>query len=231
MYKYCGILLCIQIGQWFYLDDNVEKIHFYFSEFEVGLKGQPDLNSVSVITMERGICGSIETHHGKCIWHNRTLQCHGAIFNMTSIQFHRLINTHEIIFCGWPNEKFDPSILRNFPKLNKLHFENGDLLHIVKDFPPLKHLKVMSVRTLYCGHIIYWATFKTYFSMKNVYFQYINISYTRLSHLHSTIFKHLSTIKTIDLRRNQLDYYDDSLILPSKFQELYLSGKALNYKI
>lgn len=116
--------------------------HFHYSEFEVGLKDQQDLDSISVIATDRGICGASETHHGKCTWHNRTLQCHGAIFNVSSIQIHRLVNTHEIIFCGWPKDKFDPSILGKFPKLNKLHFENGELLHIVKDFPHLKHLKV-----------------------------------------------------------------------------------------
>lgn len=94
------------------------------------------------ISANTGICAGNETQHGKCTWQNHNLKCYGVIFNVTSFQFNLLMNTQEIVFCGWPKEVFDPSILKEFSKLNKLHIENGRLLHIEKDFPHLKHLKV-----------------------------------------------------------------------------------------
>lgn len=61
--------------------------------------------------------------------------------------------------------------------------------------------------------------------------QLINISYTRLAHLQPTLFKQLPQLKIIDLRWNQLVFYDGSLILPNHFQRLYISGKYNIYLI
>lgn len=58
-------------------------------------------------------------------------------------------------------------------------------------------------------------------------FQLINISYTRLSQLNPTIFKDLPHLKTVDLRRNQLEYYNGSLTIPNKYFRLFLSGKSI----
>lgn len=111
---------------------------------EIRRVDEQKLKTVSSINTVREMCATSEIHHGKCTWHNRTLKCHEAIFDTTSIQFHRLMDTEEIIFCGWPNETFDPYILEKISKLNKFHFENSGLVHIERDFPHLKHLKVGS---------------------------------------------------------------------------------------
>lgn len=98
-----------------------------------------EIKSTSGVTTESWICTSNDVQQGKCIWNNRTLVCHGTTFNTTSIKTRRI---QEAIFCGWPNEKFDPSILKQFPKLTSLHIENGALSQFNVDFPHLKHLKV-----------------------------------------------------------------------------------------
>ncbi|XP_031627788.1 protein singed wings 2 isoform X2 [Contarinia nasturtii] len=154
----------------------------------------PEIKSTNSAT-ENWICTTNDAQQGKCTWNNRTLICHGTTLNITSIKLKRI---QEAIFCGWPNEKFDPTILKQFPKLTSLHIENGSISQFALDFPHLKHLK------------------------------HINISNTRISHLHSTHFKHLPAVRTIDLRKNQLDYYDGSLVLSPKIHELYLSENPYN---
>lgn len=47
-----------------------------------------------------------------------------------------------LIFCGWPNNTFDPSILPTFPRLRSLLIERGALQHINVEFPHMKRLKV-----------------------------------------------------------------------------------------
>lgn len=64
-----------------------------------------------------------------------------------------------------------------------------------------------------------------------IIFQHIHITHTRLAYLRPSVFIQLPLLKSIDLRWNQLNHYDGSLILPQKFQELYLSGKNLEHNI
>lgn len=79
---------------------------------------------------------------------------------------------------------------------------------------------------------IFWKQIKTMYSgmSKTCFiFQLINISYTRLSQLNPNIFKDLPHLKTVDLRRNQLEYYNGSLTIPNKFFRLFLSGKTIKW--
>lgn len=55
--------------------------------------------------------------------------------------------------------------------------------------------------------------------------QSINISWTELQFLRSTLFQNLPNLTILDLRWNKLNQMAIALILPNKFEQLYLDGK------
>lgn len=109
-------------------------------------KIQPIVNSTNkILAAESNLCGNwnlSDSTQTKCIRYNRTIQCNGNVNHLFRFKEHRLRKIRTIIFCGWPNETFDPIILLNFPKLKSLHFEYGPLLNISDNFPKLNHLQV-----------------------------------------------------------------------------------------
>lgn len=112
---------------------------------------------------------------------------------------HKLKATTELILCGWPKSNFDaPSILKHFPRLKVLRIEHSNLTHINNDFPELNHLES------------------------------VNISWTKLGYTRPTLFKKLTALKFVDLRWNKLDHMEGPLILPYKFESLYLAGNPWN---
>lgn len=54
----------------------------------------------------------------------------------------------------------------------------------------------------------------------------INISYTKLKYTRPTLFENLPSLKTVDLRGNELDHMD-ALYLSPTFESLYLTGTYL----
>lgn len=57
-----------------------------------------------------------------------------------------------------------------------------------------------------------------------IFLQSINISWTKLGYTRPTLFKKLNSLKFLDLRWNKLDHMEGPLILPVKFENLYLAG-------
>ncbi|KAJ6649368.1 Protein singed wings 2, partial [Pseudolycoriella hygida] len=56
----------------------------------------------------------------------------------------------------------------------------------------------------------------------------INISWTKLGYTRPTLFKKLHALKFVDLRWNRLDHMEGPLILPPKFESLFLAGNPWN---
>lgn len=52
----------------------------------------------------------------------------------------------EIIFCGWPEQVFNPVIdLQPFPKIKSLTIEYSDMTEIIFDFPEMFYLEVENI--------------------------------------------------------------------------------------
>lgn len=67
--------------------------------------------------------------------------------------------------------------------------------------------------------------------MSKTHLQAINISFTRLADIKPTVFKHLPSLESIDLRYNQFNHIERSFVLhPSptvhRHPEIFLSGKS-----
>ncbi|XP_037941448.1 protein singed wings 2-like, partial [Teleopsis dalmanni] len=127
------------------------------------------------------------------------LRCYGGMNNLPSIPEQKVRKLEEIIFCGWPENVFNPLIdLQPFPKIRTLTIEYSNFTEIIFDFPEM------------------------------FYLQTINISWTNLSHISSRTFKRVHTLKVADLRWNQLIQMEGPLILPRYFEKLYLAGNPWN---
>lgn len=60
----------------------------------------------------------------------------------------------EIIFCGWPEQVFNPLIdLQPFPKIKSLTIEYSDMTHIIFDFPEMFYLQVRLLTSIYLNII------------------------------------------------------------------------------
>ncbi|KAM7343813.1 protein singed wings 2 isoform 1-T1 [Cochliomyia hominivorax] len=142
---------------------------------------------------------------GNCTRYGRygALRCYGGMNNLLTINDiysdQKVRKMEEIIFCGWPEQVFNPLIdLQPFPKIKSLTIEYSDMTEIIFDFPEMFYLET------------------------------INISWTNLSHIAPRTFKRIHTLRIVDLRWNQLIQLDSPLSLPRSFKELYLAGNPWN---
>uniref|UniRef100_A0A1A9WC71 CCZ1/INTU/HSP4 first Longin domain-containing protein n=1 Tax=Glossina brevipalpis TaxID=37001 RepID=A0A1A9WC71_9MUSC len=104
----------------------------------------------------------------------------------------------EIIFCNWPERYFNPiTTLQTLPNVKFLSIEHGPMKEILYQFPEM------------------------------FYLQSINISWTDLSYIGPKTFKHVYTLRVLDLRWNQLMQLDSPLILSKTVEFFYLNGNDL----
>lgn len=102
--------------------------------------------------------------------------------------------TTKLLLVCWPNKSLDPQkLLTSFPNLKILQIENSTLKSIIFDFPAMEHLEI------------------------------VNISFTNLGHIRSSLFQNLKSLKFLDLRYNQLDTMDSPFLLPNR-SRVYLNG-------
>lgn len=124
----------------FHLINNLKN-----SESLTATKSQSIITASNAVTFERAYCGNwnnaIEAIQGECSLHNHTVQCYGGAIHLHRLKLHRIQKIKHIIFCGWPNETFDPTILTAITKLKRFQMEYGNMMHITHDFPHLNHLQ------------------------------------------------------------------------------------------